>query len=233
MQTHQHFETGQNSACSNRRPHRWGLAAPQGVLQVGASYGQEMNEFIANGISAGVFIEPLLEPYKHLSSLCVQRPNFVAVNTLCTDESGKTYTFHLASNGGQSSSILKPARHLSEFDYVKFAGTVQLVSNTLDQVLEFLRSNGQAQVVGALDLLYVDTQGAELKILMGANRSLKGIKYIYTEIMRADLFEGQAPFLQFCNYLDAIGYTLNNMYFNAHHAGDAPFISKDLLGIKH
>lgn len=210
-----------------------GLAAPQGVLQVGASYGQEMVEFVANGITAGVFIEPLPEPYRHLSGLCMQRPNFVAVNTLCTDESGKEYTFHLASNGGQSSSILKPSRHLSEFDYVKFESTVQLVSSTLDQVLEFLRGNGHGPVVGALDLLYMDTQGAELKILMGANRTLKGIKYIYTEVMRAELYEGQAPFLQFCNYLDAVGFTLNNMYFNAHHAGDALFIRKDVLGMTH
>lgn len=210
-----------------------GLPAPRGVLQVGASYGQEMRDFVDNGIQAGVFIEPLPEPYQHLASVCRQLPNFVAVNTLCTDESGKEYTFHLASNSGQSSSILKPARHLQEFDYVKFEGTTQLVSSTLDNVTEFLGQNGHAPVVGALDLLYMDTQGAELKILMGANRTLKNIKYIFTEVMRAELYEGQAPFLQFCGYLDAIGFTLNNMYFNEHHAGDALFIRKDLLGIRH
>ncbi|HZE91700.1 MAG TPA: FkbM family methyltransferase [Rhizobacter sp.] len=210
-----------------------GLPMPQGVLQVGASYGQEMREFLENGIKAGVFIEPLREPFEHLSSICMQLPNFVAVNTLCTDESGKEYTFHLASNGGQSSSILKPARHLEEFDYVKFESTTQLISNTLDNVTEFLRNNGHAPVVGALDLLYMDTQGAELKILMGANRTLKDIKYIFTEVMRGDLYEGQAPFLQFCGYLDAIGFTLNNMYFNRNHAGDALFIRKDVVGVRH
>jgi FkbM family methyltransferase len=206
-----------------------GLPAPRGVLQVGASAGQEMRQFLENGIQAGVFIEPLPEPYAYLSAVCKQIPNFVAVNTLCTDETGKEYTFHLASNGGQSSSILKPAKHLEMFDYVKFDSTVQLVSNTLDNVTEFLRANGHTAVVGTLDLLYMDTQGSELKILMGANRTLKDIKYIFTEVMRAGLYEGQAPFLQFCNYLDSIGYVLNNVYFDQYDTGDALFIRKDVV----
>jgi FkbM family methyltransferase len=210
-----------------------GLPAPRGVLQVGASYGQEMREFLENGIQAGVFIEPLPEPYAHLSGICKQIPNYVAVNTLCTDEGGKEYTFHVASNGGQSSSILKPARHLEEFDYVSFEQTTQLVSSTVDQVSGFLRSNGHAPVVDAIDLLYMDTQGAELKILMGSNATLKNIKYIFTEVMRAELYEGQHSFMQLCAYLDAVGFTLNNMYFNQNHAGDALFIRKDVVGIRH
>lgn len=208
------------------------LPPPKGVLQVGASHGQEMKMFLDHGVSAGVFIEPLKEPYDHLANLCRQIPNYVAVQSLCTDESGKPYTFHLASNGGQSSSILKPARHLKEFDYVTFDATTELVSNTLDDVTLFLRNNGHPQVVDALDLLYMDTQGAELRILMGANRTLKNIKYIFTEVMRAELYEGQANFLQFCGFLDAVGFSLNNMYFTQAHAGDALFIRKDVLGIQ-
>jgi FkbM family methyltransferase len=210
-----------------------GLPAPRGVLQVGASYGQEMREFLENGIQAGVFIEPLPEPFAHLSGVCQQIPNYVAVNTLCTDESGKQYTFHVASNGGQSSSILKPARHLEEFGYVSFDQTTQLTSTTVDQVAEFLRANGGGAVVDHIDLLYMDTQGAELKILMGANGTLKNIKYIFTEVMRAELYEGQHSFMQLCAYLDAVGFTLNNMYFNQNHAGDALFIRKDVVGIRH
>ena len=38
------------------------LPPPSGVLQVGASYGQEMQEFLDNGITSGVFVEPLPRP---------------------------------------------------------------------------------------------------------------------------------------------------------------------------
>ncbi|AKJ30253.1 FkbM family methyltransferase [Caldimonas brevitalea] len=208
-----------------------GLAAPRGILQVGASYGQELPMFLQHGVRHGVFIEPLPQPYAHLAATCRQIPNYVAVQALCTDESGKTYTFHLATNGGMSSSILPPANHLTVFSDVKFEGTVELSSHTLDDVTAFLGANGHAATMAELDTLYMDTQGAELKILMGANRTLKSIKYIFTEVMRGDLYAGQTPFPSFCAWLDACGYTLNNVYFDRHHAGDALFIRKDVLGL--
>lgn len=210
-----------------------GVPAPQGVLQLGASYGQELQGFVANGVRCGVFVEPLPEPYAHLSAACRQIPGYVAVNTLCTDETGRSYTFHLADNGGMSSSILKPANHLQVFESVKFEGSMELVSNTVDDLTAYLAAHGHAEVVDRLDTLYMDTQGAELKILMGANRTLKRVKYIFTEVMRADLYEGQTPFLSFCHWLDASGFALNNVYFNAHQYGDALFIRKDTLGLKH
>lgn len=208
------------------------LPAPIGVLQVGASYGQEMNLFIENGIRCGVFIEPLPEPYAYLANLCKQLPNFVAVNTLCTDDIGKPYNFHIASNGGMSSSILKPARHLQENDYVSFPNTIEVMSNTVDQVVSFLNENGHQQITPNLDLLYMDTQGAEFKIILGAHNTLKNVKYIYSEIMRAELYEGQVPLLTYCTYLEAIGFTLNTLEFYPGHSGDALFIRKDLLAMK-
>jgi len=210
-----------------------GVPAPQGVLQLGASFGQELQSFVSNGVGCGVFVEPLPEPFAQLSSLCKSIPGYVAVQTLCTDETGKRYTFHLASNGGMSSSILKPANHLKVFESVKFEGSVELVSNTVDDLTAYLAANGHANVVNRLDTMYMDTQGSELKILMGANRVLKNVKYVFTEVMRADLYEGQTPFLSFCAWMDATGFTLNNVYFNSHQYGDALFIRKETLGLKH
>lgn len=209
-----------------------GLPAPKGVLQVGASYGQEMREFLENGVQAGLFIEPLPEPFAHLSSLCKQIPNYIAFNSLCTDESGRQYTFHVASNGGMSSSILPPAQHLVVNDYVSFPSTVELTSTTVDQVASFLRANGHAPVVDHLDLLFMDCQGAEYRILLGAGGMLRQVKYIYTEVMRNELYSGQVPFLNYCMHLDAMGFTLNDVYFDHPvQAGNALFIRKDLVAV--
>ena len=208
------------------------LPKPRGVLQVGANYGQELNEFIQCGIDFGVFIEPLPEPFAHLSSLCLQIPNFIAVQTLCTDVAGKNYRFYVANNGGMSSSILKPAKHLKIYDSVGFPVTVDVTSSTVDNVMQLLATMGHGHVQPNLDILYMDCQGAEFKIILGAHNTLQTIKYIYMEVMRADLYEDQVPFLTYCNYLDAIGYTLNNMYYGPGDAGDAIFIRKDVLGLK-
>jgi FkbM family methyltransferase len=205
---------------------------PKGVLQLGASYGQELREFVDNGIQCGVFIEPLAEPYKHLSGLCKQVPNYIAVNTLCADEAGRSFRFHVASNGGMSSSILEPDKHLSVNPGVHFPGTVEVVSSTVDQVAAFLRANDHANTVNALDLLYMDCQGAEFKILQGAPAMLRQVKYIYTEAMRGSLYKDQVPFLSYCAFLDAVGFTLNDVHFDHPAlAGNALFVRKDVLGL--
>ena len=106
------------------------LPQPKGILQVGASYGQEFKAFLDHGVEFGVLVEPLPEPYSHLSSLCRQVPGFVAFNALCSDNAGEKHSFNIASNGGMSSSIYKPKAHLEMFDYVKFDRVVEIVATT-------------------------------------------------------------------------------------------------------
>lgn len=207
------------------------LPPPKGILQVGASYGQELLGFLQNGIQHGVFIEPLAEPFTHLAGVCKQIPGFIAVNALCTDESGKEYTFHISDNGGMSSSILKPHNHLTVFDNVKFVGTQKIKSNTLDEVISFVKECGHHTSVNALDTLYMDTQGSELQILMGSNKTLKQINYVFTEIMRGELYAGQYSLSLLSAWMEAAGFTLNNAYFGKGNAGDALFIRNSHLGL--
>ena len=69
-------------------------------------------------------------------------PVFLAVNALYSDVAGRTHTFHVASNGGMSSTLLAPKDHLLVFNFVKFEQTVELVSTTVDEIVAFLNSNG-------------------------------------------------------------------------------------------
>jgi FkbM family methyltransferase len=208
-----------------------GLPPPKGVLQVGASYGQEMAWFIENGIRAGVFIEPLQEPFLALSQVCRSIPNFVAVNALCAEESGRSVQFHIASNAGMSSSMMVPQNHRSEFNWVRFDNTIQLYSNRLDHVIKFLQDNGHFETCAALDLLYVDTQGAELEVLKGAGEVLEGINYIVSEVTRNQMYEGAPLLSELMMFLEPCGFTLNNINFDIHHHGDALFVRSSLMGI--
>lgn len=208
-----------------------GLPAPRGVLQVGASFGQEMNWFVDNGIRAGVFIEPLPEPYRVLSQQCLQRPHFVAVNALCAEENGQRVRFHVASNGGMSSSMLAPANHLKEFDFVRFDQTVELVSHRLDHVVGFLEQHGHGEACGTLDLLYMDTQGAEMKVLRGAGTVLERVNVILTEVTRNRMYDGAPDLAELMAYLAPRGFTLNNVNFDRHHHGDALFVRTATLNM--
>lgn len=208
-----------------------GLPAPQGVLQIGASFGQEMATFLENGIGAGIFVEPLPEPFRALSETCMKLPGFVAVNALCSDETGHKVSFHVASNGGQSSSMLKPKNHLTEFNFVSFDQTVEMTTNRLDHLMAFLRQNGHAAVCDKMDLLYMDTQGAELKVLRGAGVVLDNINYVLTEVTRNQMYAGAPELNELVDFLEPLGFTLNNVNFSWHHQADALFIRKSVLGI--
>jgi FkbM family methyltransferase len=208
------------------------LPAPQGVLQIGASYGQELALFAQNGLARGVFVEPLPAPFQHLASQCRKVPGWVAVNTLCSDVAGQTIDFHVASNGGMSSSMLEPDVHKALYPGITFGEKVQITSTTVDQLAAFLRANGHAAAIDACDLLFMDCQGAEFRILMGAPATLRQIRYIYMEVMRGSLYKDQVPFLTYCTWLEAMGFTLNDVAFAyPENAGNALFVRKDLIGL--
>lgn len=211
--------------------HDAALPPPTGILQIGASYAQEFDSFRAAGVNAGVLVEPLPQPFAYISELCRKTPGFIAFNALCSDTSGERHTFHVASNGGQSSSIMKPKHHLEMFDYVKFEETVELVSTTADDIMRFLESNGHQTITQQLDTLYMDVQGAEFKVLLGAPRTLRQVKYIFTELIRGDLYENAVSLANYCALLDTHGFTLNYLNFNKYHHADMLFVRKTILSL--
>ena len=208
-----------------------GLPSPRGVLQVGASTGQEVALFLQSGVTSGILIEPLPEPFQALSQTCTKLPGFVAVNALCSDETGQRVRFHVASNGGQSSSMLEPRNHLSEFRSVRFDQTIEMVTNRLDHVLAFLRQHGHSAVCDRCDMIYLDTQGAELKVLRGAGDVLGDIKYVLTEVTRNEMYSGAPTLNDLIAFLEPLGFALNNVNFSWHHHADALFIRKSALNI--
>lgn len=91
--------------------------------------------------------------------------------TLLADEIGKEYTYYMTKKWLLSSgnSIFK--ENTSEFDYDNLIEK-KLISNTLDNILPNIEK---------VDLLKLDTQGSELKILSGAKRIVEKTKYILIE----------------------------------------------------
>jgi len=209
-----------------------GTPMPASVMQIGASHGQEMRMFLENGIRSGIFVEPLTAPFNDLAGTCKQLPGFVAVNALCSDTAGETFDFHVATNSGMSSSILKPTGHIDMFGHVQFNETTRLTSTTVDDIMTFLSGNGHEAVTRQIDTLYMDAQGAEYRILLGSIKTLKQINYIYTELLRGDLYEGMQPLSVYCSFLETQGFTLNNINYNARHHADALFVRKSIVGLK-
>ncbi len=170
-------------------------------------------------------VEPLDGPFAALSAAAATRPGFIPVQALCASREGVTFDFHVASNGGQSSSLLAPKRVLEEYPKVRFSETLTLTSTTADRVLEQAEAAHPQVSAAELDILYIDTQGAELRVMMGASRVLQHVRYIWTEVSY-DLYEGGASLEEMQGFLQPFGFRLNNLYVNAHGWGDALFIRR-------
>ncbi len=157
-----------------------------GVLQVGASFGHEVEPIVNSGSKLSVLIEALPEPYSVLVNKIKPYIDIIAVNALCSNMSGMQVNFNVANNHGMSSSILKPNLHLKIHPEVKFEHTTNLVTTTVDDVCAAVAKKYQVQT-WIMDTLLMDVQGAELLVLEGATNLLESIIPGVTEDPR---FEG-------------------------------------------
>ena len=205
---------------------------PTGILQIGANTGQEISIFHENAVDLAILVEPQREQYEKLARKADGYNMYVPINALCAETSGEEYSLHVASNDGASSSLLEPTGHLTAFPSVKFSGTMTVNSHTVDDLMVMLGQTALSTHLGRIDTLYMDTQGSEYNILLGAMKTLKQIKYIYMEYMRPGFYRNAKPLESYLNLLENLGFTLNNINFNLAHHSDALFVKKSLLGLQ-
>jgi len=100
-----------------------------------------------------------------------------------------------ASNNFQSTSLLKPSKHLSEYP-VGFYDPIPITCKRFDSY----------DFYPECDFIILDVQGAELKVLNGIS-DFKNIKLIYSEYTsNAELYENQCSFKQLNKKLEDEGF---------------------------
>jgi FkbM family methyltransferase len=168
---------------------------PNGVIQLGAHYFQERDEFVKLGIKDFVLVEPQKHAFEVLKTKC-NAINVKAFQCAISDFEGQAEMF-CDLGEGQSSSILKPKKHTEEYPSIEFKRkeivTVRLLKN-----LDFDHYK--------YNILVMDLQGNELKALKGSGTILNHIDAIYTEVNFIELYEDCALIWQLDDYLHAFGF---------------------------
>jgi FkbM family methyltransferase len=158
------------------------------------------------------FVEPDSDNFKKLADKAP--PSSALFRTALGETEGES-VFHVASNSGQSSSILKPAAHLKEFPGIKFPKTCKVPVRRLDSLpLDFR----------LFDLLVLDVQGAELAVLRGAGEILQHFKAIITEFHEEEFYEGCALLSQLDLFLIPRGYRRVSVIQRGAKWGDALYL---------
>lgn len=198
------------------------LPRPSNLVQVGASGGQELELFKKSGISNALLIEPITPVFEILKQNCMGYPNYHPYQAIISEEDNKVVDFYLASNSGQSSSILEPQAHINWYPGVKFNKAEGLISKSLDTVIKAESTRVFSDKL--VDMLYMDVQGAEMRVLEGAPQVLHQLKYIFMEVSYGNGYRGDFCYTEILAYMRVRGFDCVSLFINPFHKmGDALF----------
>jgi FkbM family methyltransferase len=199
------------------------------IFEVGAADGRDSAIYAARCAGAAIYaFEPLPASFTKLQAIAKLESRIKAVNAAVSDKSG-TAKFHVTALD-DASSLLPPAKTGSTFDkYMSAVDEIEVDTITLDGFCEIHK-------ISQIDLLKMDAQGAELKILHGSSRLLteRAIKVIYSEVDFMEIYKDCGKYHEIASYLYDFGYVLHNLYGlvsnqNGRLAwGDAIFVRDDI-----
>ena len=188
---------------------------PIGIIHVGANTCQELPLYLAHGIENRIWIEPFVD---------LKFPNKeTIIHVAIGDKNEEIDTIYQASNNNESTSLLKPLKHLEKYNNINFNPTIFPIKIvTIEELLKNNLGGGKN-----FNYLVLDIQGMELKALKGLGQYCNHFDVIITEAYTDELYEN-------CGKLNEIQELLSNydmVEFIAESDkgwGDAAFIKKNI-----
>ena len=197
-----------------RPRHERFLDGARGVIHVGANVGQERHTYALCHLPV-IWVEPAPETFAILRGNIGSFPAQRAFQCLVTDCDGESYDFHIANNGGGSSSIMDLNMHREIWPNVEFSSSIRLQGSTLPSLLR-----RESIDPSDFDVLVMDTQGSELMVLRGAESILDNFRYIRTEAADFDAYSGGCRLSELTEFLSARGFSeVHRKEFASHPAG--------------
>jgi len=169
----------------------------QGVIHVGAHWGEEYCDYHKSGIKNMIFFEPIASNYRRLQLAVPHTNNIRTINVALGNHFTKIDMFVETANNGQSCSCLEPGTHLKKYPDIKFESKELVTMVRLDQI-QFDRTQ--------FNMINIDVQGYELEVFKGAVETLKHIDIIYTEINYEQVYKGCVQVEQLDSFLSTFGF---------------------------
>ena len=176
------------------------------ILEAGAYDGKDTSDWSKLLPNAKIHaFEPEPSTYLRLQQEVQKCSNVTTYNKALSDVSGNTM-FYVSQNGNDetgtfSSSLLKPKDHLTVCPHMKFEKQITVRAINLD---EWAQKNN----VEKIDLMWLDMQGAEFKVLKAAPIILNTVSVIFSEVSLVEMYEGVPLYNQFKSWLKTKGFVV-------------------------
>lgn len=195
---------------------------PTGVFHVGASTGQECEDYVKSGVINVVWIEAIPAVFEQLEKHIEPYPSMLSFNQCIGDVDGTEVKFNISSNRGESSSFLELGTHAQVHPDVSYIDSFTTKTKRIDTLLRETGIN-----LSDYDFLNMDLQGAELMALKGIGQELSKIKYAYLEVNKAELYKGCALIGEIDSYMNEFGFKrVETEWAGNTNWGDAVYLKK-------
>lgn len=202
---------------------------PEILLDVGANKGQFLKRLLEKFPQARIHaFEPFPEAFSTLQLLVAAHPN-VAAYCLALGEVDENKTLHL-NKADDTNSLLatgSAAAHYAPPGRLQTVGEMVVPVRRLDSFCS-------EKSIAFIDLLKVDAQGYDLRILQGAGALLEEhrIRCLLVEVLFVPLYQGQAYFHEIYEFLWQRHYHLVGLY-EINRAPDGSAKWADALFVSH
>lgn len=177
------------------------LSSNPTIIEIGAHIGTDTYEFAymfpkARIVSFEPHPELFCKAFKYVSKF----KNISLVPTALSDESGFAIFRQSSGESDGSGSLLKATDWTKIYPKIYFRDSDQVVVpvSTLDSYIN-------QTSISEIDLIWIDVQGAELKVFLGAVRALEKTRFVYCEVAGNPEYEEAATYSQIKAFLSGYG----------------------------
>lgn len=195
------------------------------IFDVGAHHGQTARAFSKSFPRAALYcFEPFPDSFAELKKNSINYPAATLEPFGFSDNRGQ-HEFH-SNVSSATNSLLQLDSQAAVIWGNSVLTPVSKVSCDFETIDEYLGRKG----IQKIDLLKMDVQGAEYKVLKGAELSLRAerIRNIYMEIITGETYSGQLRFEEYLSLMDSYGFRLQGL-FNLEHGAERQLVQLDAL----
>jgi FkbM family methyltransferase len=197
----------------------WGVK-PTGVLHVGAHEAEELDAYMRANWTPITWVEVQPLKLEILRRKLPKESNHI-IEAAIWGTSGIELTLKITNNT-ESTSLLDLDTHTFRHPDVIVESIIKVTTTTLDDL----------RLPTEVDYLSLDIQGSELQALVGFQKGIKDVNWIYTEVNKEELYKGCAIVEEIDLFLTKEGFEREVTVWTKYGWGDALYVRKGMLSMR-